>query len=220
MTSIRILLADDHALVLAGIRTLLQGVDDFQVVGEAHDGEALLALVEQVPCDVIALDISMPGMNGLQAMAQILARHPEARIVILSMYDSEDYVVQALRQGARGYVLKTAGASELALAIRTAMAGGIWLSNTVSQRMMETRGDSATGAAESAPGPGAPRLTPRQREVLKLLADGYRTKEIAFQLGVSIKTVESYRTQIMQRLGVTDIPGLVRYAIREGLSQL
>ena len=207
---IRILLAEDHALVRAGIRSLLASVPDLEVVGEAGDGREALAILERIPADVVILDITMPGMNGLEAASRIAERWPATKVIILSMHSNEEYVSRALRAGAAGYLLKDAGTSELEAAIRAVVRGQTFLSAAVSRRA-----PAGDGAAQ---GPTAlEALTPRQREVLQLIAEGHSTKGTAAVLGLSVKTVETHRTQLMQRLAIHDVAGLVRYAMRAGL---
>jgi len=207
---IRILLAEDHALVRAGIRSLLASVPDLAVVGEAGDGREALAILERIPADVVILDITMPGMNGLEAASRIAERWPATKVIILSMHSNEEYVSRALRAGAAGYLLKDAGTSELEAAIRAVVRGQTFLSAAVSRR--PAAGDGVT----KGPTP-LEALTPRQREVLQLIAEGHSTKGTAAVLGLSVKTVETHRTQLMQRLAIHDVAGLVRYAMRAGL---
>lgn len=214
MTQIRILLADDHHLVRAGIKALLQEEADFEVVGDTHDGEEAVRLAGQLGPDVVVLDIAMPGLTGMQALERIRELRPASRVIMLSMYDSEEHVMSAMRLGAAGYVLKNAAPQELALAIRAAVAGGTWLSAAVSRQVV----DAYLTHVRIADRPDG--LTARQVEVLKMVAEGHRSKEIAAALGVSIKTVETFRAQIMNKLGIQDIAGLVRYAIRNGISKL
>ena len=207
---VRILLAEDHALVRAGIRSLLASVPDLEVVGEAGDGREALAILERIPADVVILDITMPGMNGLEAASRVAERWPATKVIILSMHSNEEYVSRALRAGAAGYLLKDAGTSELEAAIRAVVRGQTFLSAAVSRR--------APAGAGVAHGPTAlEALTPRQREVLQLIAEGHSTKGTAAVLGLSVKTVETHRTQLMQRLAIHDVAGLVRYAMRAGL---
>jgi len=208
---IRVLLADDHALVRAGIHSLLQAMHEVQVVAEASSGEEALELVGREKPDVVLMDIAMKGITGLEAAAQMRERHPEVRVVILSMHSGEEYVLQALRAGAVGYLLKDAATGELELALRSVMRGESWLSPSVSRQVVE--GYMHRSGGETAPEV----LTARQREVLKLVAGGKSTKEIAFLLNLSVKTVETHRAQIMERLGIRDVAGLVRYALRTGL---
>jgi DNA-binding NarL/FixJ family response regulator len=208
---IRVVLADDHALVRAGIRSLLGAMQDVQVVGEAASGEEALQLAERERPDVILMDIAMKGITGLEAAARVRERQPEVRVVILSMHSGEEYVLQALRAGAAGYLLKDAATGELELALRSVMRGESWLSPAVSRQVVAGYAQHLGGEV----GPDV--LTARQREVLKLVAAGKSTKEIAFLLNLSVKTVETHRAQIMDRLGIRDVAGLVRYALRTGL---
>ena len=208
---IRVLLADDHALVRAGIRSLLNAMNEVEVVAEASSGEEAIELAASSHPDVVLMDIAMKGITGLEAAARMRSRNPEVRVVILSMHSGEEYVLQALRAGAAGYLLKDAATGELELALRSVMRGESWLSPAVSRQVVE-------GYVQRAGGEQAPEvLTARQREVLRLVASGKSTKEIAFLLNLSVKTVETHRAQIMERLGIRDVAGLVRYALRTGL---
>jgi len=208
---IRVLLADDHALVRAGMRSLLAAMAGVQVVGEAASGEEALALAGREHPDVVLMDIAMKGMSGLDAAARMRAEQPQVRVVILSMHAGEEYVLQALRAGAVGYLLKDAATGELELALRSVMRGESWFSPAVSRQVVEGYVQRVGGEA------AADVLTARQREVLKLVAGGKSTKEIAYDLKLSVKTVETHRAQIMERLGIRDIAGLVRYALKTGL---
>ncbi len=211
MTMVKVLLADDHTLVRAGFRALLQGLPDLEVVAEAGDGVEVLQLVELHQPDLILMDIGMPGLNGLDATAQINQEFPHIRVIILSIHASEEYVLRALRAGARGYLLKDANLAELEAALSTVISDGTYLSPAVSKhladyiRRMEPEADPAE------------QLTLRQREILRLIAEGRTTREIAQILQIGVKTVETHRTQLMQR---HDIASLVRYAIRIGLVTL
>lgn len=209
MKPIRILLADDHDLVRAGIRSLVQGVEGMEVVAEAGDGREALRLVRIHQPDVVLMDIAMPGLNGLDATARIVKVSPQPVVIILSMHATREYVLEALQAGASGYVLKNAAVDELETAIRTVARGGKYLTPSVSGQLIA----GVTGASESA----AAALTQRQREVLQLVAEGRSTREIAELLHVSVKTVETHRAQLMDRLEIYDVAGLVRYAIRTGL---
>jgi DNA-binding NarL/FixJ family response regulator len=208
---IRVLLADDHSLVRAGIRSLLGAMAEVEVIAEAASGEEALELAASAKPDVVLMDIAMKGITGLEAAARLRERHPAIRVVILSMHSGEEYVLQALRAGAAGYLLKDAATGELELALRSVMRGESWLSPAVSRQVVE-------GYVQRSGGEAAPEvLTARQREVLRLVAVGKSTKEIAFLLNLSVKTVETHRSQIMERLGIRDVAGLVRYALRTGL---
>ena len=208
---IRVFLADDHNLVRAGMRALLAALPDVEVIGESADGrEALAAIVAQRP-DVAFLDISMPGLNGLEAAARIAEDSPATRVVIFSMHASEGHIAQALKAGVAGYILKDSAPEELPLVLGSVMRGATYLSPTVSKRVVESLRARLTAEDVAAP------LTARQREVLQLLAEGKSVKEIGHLLEISAKTVETHRAQIMGRLDIHDVPGLVRYAIRTGL---
>ena len=212
MKPIRVLLADDHTLVLAGIRGLLTRLADVEVVGEAADGREALRLAEALRPDIVLLDIAMPGMNGLEVAQRLADADPAIRVVILSMHASEEYVLRALRAGAAGYLLKDSAVAELELAIRAVARGETYLSPPVSKRVV----DEYVMRTGGTPDPLAA-LTPRQREILQLVAEGHTSKDIAQRLGLSYRTVETHRNQLMKRLGVTDLTGLVRFAVRSGL---
>jgi DNA-binding NarL/FixJ family response regulator len=215
MKPIRILLADDHALVRAGIGALLTRIPEVEVIAEAADGREALAQVKAHLPDLVLMDISMAGLNGLEAAARIAKEHPGVRVLMLSAHVNEDYVKQALRAGAAGYLLKHAAISELELAIQAVARGETYLSPAVSKHLIADyirRVGEETNPMEL--------LTPRQREILQLIAEGHSTKEIARILHVSAKTVETHRAQLMERLDIHDIAGLVRYAIRAGLAHL
>ena len=206
----RILLADDHKLVRAGIRALLEGMPNVKVIGEANNGREALELARSYKPDILLMDIAMKDMNGLDATAILHKELPACRVVILSMHATGDYLQQALRAGACGYILKDAATLELQLALDAVSRGDIYLSPAVSAHIVE-------GYLHQDKSPRADLLTPRQTEILRMIAAGNNTKEIAYQLEVSIKTVETHRAQIMERLGIRDVAGLVRYAIRTGL---
>jgi DNA-binding NarL/FixJ family response regulator len=210
---IRVLLVDDHDLVRAGIRALLQNLGGFEIVAEAGNGRDALRLIEPHRPDVVLMDIIMPDLNGLDATARIAAASPAVRVLILSMNSGEEYVLQALRAGAAGYLLKNVTPGELEMAIRSVARGETYLSPAVSRHVIDAYVQRVGG--ESA-GP-LQRLTPRQREVLQLIAEGHSTKEMARKLGISVKTVEMHRAQLMAELDIHDVAGLVRYAIRTGL---
>lgn len=207
---IRVLLADDHTLVRAGIRALLLTMPEVEVVGEAADGEAALQLASRLLPDIVLMDITMKGMNGLQAAARLRQELPSARVIVLSMHATGDYLEQALRAGAAGYLLKDAATLELQLALAAVARGDTYLSPAVSAQVVEGYLQHDKPASELT-------LTPRQAQVLELIAAGHSTKEIAFMLKLSGKTVDTHRAQLMERLGIHDVAGLVRYAIRIGL---
>jgi DNA-binding NarL/FixJ family response regulator len=217
---IRIVLADDHQLLRAGLRLLLAGLPGVEIVGEAGDGIEVLALCDAVRPDIVLMDIAMPNMNGLDALEVIRQRGLARHVIILSMLASEEHVLRALSLGAAGYVLKDAAPAELELAISAVMRGESWLSPPVSRQVVDAYLTRVSDPAKAAAGDPVSLLTPRQQEVLRLVAEGKSTKEVAFALDLSVKTIETYRTQIMEKLGLHDIPGLVRYAIRQGIIPL
>ena len=209
---VRIMLADDHKLFRAGIFALVQTLRGIEIVAEAADGREALRLVAAHRPDVVLIDVMMPSLNGLDAAARIARAFPRTRVVIVSMNADEDSVLKSLRAGAAGYVVKTADPAELELAIRAAARGERFLSSAVSQHVVAAclkRVDREQTSLE--------RLTPRQREVLQLIAEGHTTKEIAARLDISAKTAESYRGELMKVLEIHDVASLTRYAIRAGL---
>ena len=210
--TIRVVLVEDHAMVRAGMKRLLEDLPAIAVVGVACDGREALEIIQTVTPDVVLMDVTMPGMSGLAALARVTSDHPAIRVIMLSMHDNEEYVGQALKGGAAGYLLKDSDLAELDLAIRSVMRGGTYLTPSVSRHVVR---DFAHRAAPDE-GPFQ-RLTPRQTEIVQLIAEGHRNAEIATILGTSTKTVETHRTQLMARLDVHDVTGLVRYAIRVGL---
>jgi DNA-binding NarL/FixJ family response regulator len=212
ISTIRVVLAEDHAMVRAGLQRLLGDLPGIEVVGVAPDGHEALRLIEETQPDVVLMDITMPRLSGLAALARVTADHPNVRVIMLSMHDNEEYVVQALKMGAAGYLLKDSDLAELDLAIRSVTRGGSYLTPTVSRQVI--RDFTHRSAPEAGP---FERLTPRQTEIVQLIAEGHRNAEIAEILGMSTKTVETHRTQSMARLDVHDVTGLVRYAIRVGL---
>jgi len=208
----RIVLADDHTLVRSGLRALLEESADVEVVAEAGDGRAALEAVRTFAPDVLITDVTMPGMNGLDLAERVRTEHPATRVIVLSMYSTEEYVMRALKAGASAYLLKDAATAELGLALAAVARGEVYLSPGASQRLVS----HVAGPMAATAGPLAV-LTPRQREILKLIAEGVHTKEIAHRLALSPKTVEAHRAQLMERLGIRDVPGLVRLAVRTGL---
>lgn len=213
MKSLRVVIADDHALLRAGLVALLGQLEGVEVVGEAGDGHQVLAVVAEKNPEILLLDIGLPGLNGLEVADRLAAEHPGVRVIILSMHGSEEYVLRALQARVAGYLMKGATVAELELALRTAAAGETYLSPSISRHVIADYLTRSTA-------PAASPLTPRQREILQLVAEGLSTKEIAARLGLSAKTVDSHRAQLMERLGINDVAGLVRYAIRTGLTRL
>jgi DNA-binding NarL/FixJ family response regulator len=210
---VRVILADDHTLVRAGIRALLEKMPGVEVVGEASDGREVLKLVGTHRPDVVLMDIAMPGLNGLEASARMAKEFPDARVIILSMHDNEEYVWRALKAGAAGYLLKKAATAELATALQRVAHGEIYLSQEISTRLPKSFPSDGIANRKSP----LEQLTGRQREILQLIAEGQNTKGIAEILKVSPKTVEYHRMKLMTGLNVHDIPGLVRFALRVGL---
>lgn len=204
----RVVLADDHRLVRAGLRALLDGMTDVEVVAEATDGEEALRAIEAHRPDVALLDIAMPQLTGLAVLQRVRQASPSTRVLLLSMYDNDEYVAEAVRAGAGGYLVKDAAVEELGLALAALQRGDVYLSPAISRKLAR----AFSGAGRASPG-----LTTRQTEILRLIAQGQSSKEVARTLGLSVKTVETHRTQIMDRLDIRDLAGLVRYAIRTGL---
>jgi DNA-binding NarL/FixJ family response regulator len=209
---IRVLLAEDHWLVRASLRSLLADFSGVEVVAEASDGRSALDLIAAHRPEIVLMDISMPGLNGLEATHQITKDHPGVRVIVLSMHAGEEYVLRALRSGASGYVLKGSAPSELQLALASVARGDVFLSPAISRHVIEVY---LSGSGH--PNSSLEQLTPRQREILQLIAEGRSNKEMARLLGASVKTIESHRASLMERLGIHDVAGLVRYAIRNGL---
>ena len=212
--SIQVILVEDHHLVRAGIRSLLNTISGITVIAEASNGrEALEKLAKHKP-DVALVDIAMPDMSGLEVTEKVTSQYPDVRVVILSMYSDEEYVRQALRAGASGYVLKDAHKEELELALKSVAEGGMYLSHAVSKHIVDylRRAGEETQRLEQ--------LTDRQKEILRMIAEGSTTKEIAHALSLSAKTVETHRAHLMERLDIHDLAGLVRYAIQVGIVSL
>jgi len=207
---IRVLLVDDHQLLRAGIRSLLKDLDGFEVVGEAANGQEALACVEELGPDIVLMDILMPEMNGLDATARLVARFPKVRVIILSMNSTEEYVLQALRAGAAGYLLKNIGPTEMEQALRAVARGEKHITPAVAGHLI-------AGLLKGAEATSLERLTQRQRQVLQLVAEGNTSKKIAKKLGINVKTADAHRGELMKALGIHDTPGLVRYAIRMGV---
>jgi DNA-binding NarL/FixJ family response regulator len=212
MNPIHVLLADDHVLVRAGIRALLEKIPNVEVVGEANTGREALELVRSKSPNLVLMDIAMTELGGLEALPRITKDFPTVKVIILSAHANEEYVIRALREGASGYMLKDSAIAELELAINSVIRGKTYLSPSISRTVIDDY-------LQRVSGPVSPleQLTARQREILQLLAEGESTKEIAYNLDISVKTVEAHRLQLMERLNIHDVPGLVRYAVRSGL---
>jgi len=219
MNIIKILIADDHTLIRAGIRQLLQNMHGFEVVGEASNGREAIEKIKDLQPDVVLLDIAMNELNGLEVAERVSRDFDSVYIIILSMYSNEEYILQALKVGAHGYLLKDSAPNELEIAINAVIRGEIYLSPSISKSLVNDYLLRISGSIKEEKEKGSvfEKLTSRQREILQLIAEGNSTKDIALKLNLSIKTVESHRMQIMRRLEIHDIPGLVRYAIRKGI---
>lgn len=216
MDRIRILLADDHAILRDGIRALLQDEPDMLVIGEAEDGHTALRLIAELQPDVVVMDIGMPLLNGLDATRQIKRDHPRTRVLILTMHENEEYVRQVLASGAMGYILKDAAAHELIDAIRAVYRGEAVLSPAITRLVIEDYlrwGDLQTNHQEND-------LSPREREILQLIAEGYTNKQIAEILFISIKTVQTHRTNLMSKLDLHDRGELIKYAIQKKIIEI
>ncbi|HKZ83779.1 MAG TPA: response regulator transcription factor [Anaerolineae bacterium] len=210
---VRVLIADDHTIVRSGVRLLLQAEPDIEVVGEALNGDEAVALAASLRPDVVLMDIAMPGMGGLEATRQIKARFPEMHVLVLTMHRSDEYFFEMLKAGASGYVLKGAETNELIGAIRAVARGEVFLYPTMAKQLLQ---DYLNRLKEGA-GLSQPTLTPREREILRLLAEGYSNKEIAERLIVSPSTIHSHRTNLMRKLNLSSRHDLIRYARERGL---
>lgn len=209
---IRVLLVDDHLLVRAGLKVLLQQMSGVEVVGEAADGLDGLKVAQATQPDLVLMDIAMPGMNGLTAAARLRGEVPRARVILLSMYGTEAHLHLALESGVQGYLLKGAEPEELERAIKTVAEGGTYLTPAVAKFTADLLRQHASGQKSR-----LDRLSSRQREVLQLMAEGHSTKGIADRLAISVKTVETHRAQLMARLDLYDVASLVRFAMESGL---
>jgi len=205
MTAVRVLLVEDHTIVREGLKTMLSLQPDLEVVGEAADGEAAVREASRLTPDVVVMDLSLPALNGVDATAAIVSACPSTRVLVLSMYGGPEHVRPAVRAGASGYLVKGTGVAELVSGIRAVARGEPWFSHAIAAVLLRDEGS------------GAGSLTPREREVLRLVAEGLSSAEIAKQLELSVKTVESHRSRLMTKLDVTNAAGLVREAIRLGL---
>ena len=216
MNKVRILLADDHAVLRSGLRLLLEAQSDLKVVGEADNGQTALTLAESLQPDLILLDLTMPGLNGLDALPLLRRSAPDARLLILTMHDDEGYLRQALKTGAAGYVLKKAADSELLSAIRAVMRGEVYVHSAMTRILLEGLIPDAVSSVSDDADPWAG-LSEREREVLRRVALGHTSAEIAEQLVLSVKTVETYRARGMEKLGLRSRAALVKFALGKGL---
>jgi len=213
----RVLLVDDHALVRAGLKALIAGFPGFEVVGEASDGREALRQARALEPDIVVMDIAMPGLNGFDATARLRRSLPGCAILIVSMHTVERYVIEAFQAGASAYVIKDAAPEELELALVEVARGRRYVSSSLSPGLADDRARPAPGRIPPAGSASDGVLTSRQREILQLIAEGRSTRQIGERLCISIKTVETHRAQLMQRLGIFDVAGLTRHAIRVGL---
>lgn len=211
---IRVYIADDHAIIRDGLRALLEGKDDIEVVGDAGDGRQAVKEAGELRPDVVVMDISMPHRNGIEATALLREKSPATRVLILSMHATTEHVFRALQAGARGYVIKNSAGAELVEAVRTVYAGKRYFSPKVSDLLVEdyVRENRTTSPVEA--------LSTREREILQLIAEGHTSAEVGRMLSLSPKTVETYRSRLMQKIGVEDLTGLVKFAILHGLTSI
>ena len=214
MNPTRILLVDDHALVRAGIRALIEGNPGIEVIAETGDGDEALRIIGELHPNLVLLDITIQSINGFEVLEQITKEYPQTRVIILTVHEGTEYAMRALRAGAAGYLPKSAATIELEDAISAVAQGGTYLSHEISQKTMFEYAQART------PQDLLASLTTRQREILKLIAEGQSTKEIGSNLNISVKTVESHRAKLAEKLGIHDVAGLVRFAIRIGLIQV
>ncbi len=207
----KILLIDDHRLVRAGLKALIESSDGFEVVGEGSDGSEMAELVDRYHPDIVISDLSMKNVSGIDAIRNIKETHPDLPVIALSMHESTEVVMKVLKAGAEGYLVKDSAENELDMALDAVLAGQQYLSPRVSKLVLKAMMQPEQNNSNKAS------LTPRQNEILRMISLGYAAKEIAYELGISVKTVEAHRAQIMDRLEIRDVPGLVRYAIRNNL---
>ncbi|MBM3736241.1 MAG: response regulator transcription factor [Acidobacteria bacterium] len=214
--AVDVLLVEDHAIVRHGIRTLLERSGDFRVVGEVDSGADAVQFCRKSPPQLVLMDLAMPGLNGIEATSEIIRHSPTARVVFLSAYDDDQSVVNAIRSGARGFVLKRASLGDLLDALRTVAKGGSYLSPQVSDRLLQRiqRGDLESGGPPST----LDGLSPREMQVMRMIADGMTSKEIAQSLDLGVETVRSYRKTLMKKLGVNNVAGLTQIAISAGIT--
>jgi two-component system nitrate/nitrite response regulator NarL len=210
------LLVDDHPIVLDGIKSHLGAQPDFEVVGDASNGLDAVRKAKLTLPDVVLLDINMPNMNGLEAMVHLRKQVPNAKVIILTMHDSKEYIAQIVRLGARGYLLKDCSPTELVSAIKAVHAGEVYFSPTVSKVLVEEMVDGKKSPEQPAPAP----LTEREREVLSLIAEGLLNKQIADRLGIGVRTIETHRERIMRKLDIHTVAGLTKYAIARGMTTM
>jgi two-component system response regulator NreC len=217
MNKLRVFLADDHLILREGIRLLLEKVSDIEVIGEASDGEEAVAKVEQLVPDVVLMDITMPGLNGLEATRQIKQKNPQVKVLILTMHETDQYLSQMLQAGASGYVVKATSTSELISAVRAVHQGDVYLYPSIARMLVDDYLQRVKRGEEKTSYEG---LTSREREILMYIAEDRKNKEIADLLGISVRTVQAHRTNLMDKLGAHDRTELVKYAISKGMIDL
>jgi len=213
MKKISVLLVDDHTVVRQGLRALLQAEEDIEVAGEAENGRQAVAMARKDPPDVVVMDIAMPLLNGLEATRQILKNETHTKILVLTSYGDDDCISQLMKAGAAGYLIKQTAANDLLKAIREVHRGNAFFSPAIAKRLR----DQCRDAFSTGKPTGGGDLTSREAEVLQLIAEGFSNKQIAAELGISIKTVEKHRQQVMNKLNIHDVAGLTRYAISKGM---
>lgn len=215
--SIKVFIADDHAMMREGLRLIIEAERDISVIGEAADGRQAVRLIQRLAPDVVIMDIAMPILNGIEATEQILNSKTFTQIIILSMHATKEHIFRALEAGAKGYLLKESAGKEMVKAIRAVYAGNRFLSDRISQTVIEDYIHQRIADSEESP---IKRLSPREREVLQLVVEGKTSAEIASNLFLSPKTVETYRSRLMHKLGIKDLPGLVKFAIQHGMTSV
>ncbi len=214
---IRVLVADDHAIIREGLRVMLGNQPDMEVVGTAANGREAVGLVDEHVPDVVVIDISMPELNGIEAIAQILPRHPHIKVIVLSIHETKPYVYRTLKAGAKGYLIKETAGLEVVDAVRAVYRGERYLSQRISDLLTDVSFRNLEVSMEVSP---LERLSPREREILQLVAEGKTSQEIAVRLSISPKTVDTYRSRLMGKIGVEDMAGLVKFAIQHGVISL
>jgi DNA-binding NarL/FixJ family response regulator len=215
--NIRVLVADDHAIVREGLGTMLSNQPDMTVVGLATHGRDAIRMVDEYQPDVAIMDISMPELNGIDAISQMLPRHPNIKVIVLSIHETKPYVYRALKAGARGYLLKETAGLEVVDAVRAVYSGERYLSQRISDLVTDISFHRLEGSKEASP---LEQLSPREREILQLVAEGKTSQEIGERLSISSKSVDTYRSRLMRKIGVKDLAGLVKFAIQHGVISL
>ena len=215
--NIRVLVADDHAIVREGLGIMLGNQPDMEVVGLATNGREAIRMVDQYQPDVAVMDISMPELNGIEAISQMLPRHPNIKVIVLSIHETKPYVYRALKAGAKGYLIKETAGLEVVDAVREVYRGERYLSQRIADLLTDISFRSLENSGETSP---LEQLSPREREILQLVAEGKTSQEIAQRLSISSKTVDTYRSRLMHKIGVEDVAGLVKFAIQHGVISL